>query len=165
MGNNVNNAELLIIGGGDEDYERMLHNLVCEYHLNNVRFVGFLAGEEKDRALASCSVLAMPSEFENLGNVILEGLVRKIPCIATTGAPWQELNTEKCGWQVSYTQEDITNAVRQALHTSKEKLAIMGENGRRLMERRYSVEAVAKDMKDLYKWILGNGEKPHFVYL
>lgn len=40
----------------------------------------------------------------------------------------------------------------------------MGENGRKLMERRYSVDAVAKDMKALYEWILG-GKRPSFVYL
>ena len=63
--------------------------------------------EEKDKALASCSVLAMPSEFENLGNVILEGLVRRIPCIATTGSPWKELNECECGWWVEYSQERV----------------------------------------------------------
>ena len=68
----------------------------------------------------------MPSEFENLGNVVLEGLVRRIPCIATTGAPWQELISENCGWQVPYTQKDITKAISLAMSTSYEKLKEMG---------------------------------------
>jgi glycosyltransferase involved in cell wall biosynthesis len=106
----------------------------------------------------------MPSEFENLGNVVLEGLVRKIPCIATNGSPWEELNTESCGWQVPYTQKDITNAVYKAMKTNKEDIAQMGENGYHLMERRYSVEAVAKSIQLVYEWILG-GKKPDFVYL
>ena len=163
LGEEAHDAELLIIGGGDNQYEAFLKAEVKRLGLKNVVFAGFLNGEEKDKALASCSVLAMPSEFENLGNVILEGLVRRIPCIATTGAPWEELNSEHCGWQVPYTQKDITEAVRKALHTNKEELAIMGENGRKLMERRYSVEAVAKDLKAIYEWILG-GEKPNCVY-
>lgn len=164
MGEMAADAELLIIGGGDDKYEKFLKDKVLELGLKNVVFAGFLNGEEKDKALASCSVLAMPSEFENLGNVILEGLVRRIPCIATTGAPWEELNTEHCGWQVPYTQKDITDAVRKAMCTSTEELSLMGENGRRLMERKYSVEAVAKDLKVVYQWILGKGEKPEFVY-
>lgn len=164
LGEEAQSAELLIIGGGDESYERYLKSEVKRLGLNNVVFTGFLNGEDKDKALGSCSVLAMPSEFENLGNVILEGLIRGIPCIATTGSPWEELNTEICGWQVPYTQKDITNAVRLAMKTSEEKLNEMGENGRHLMERRYSVEAVAKSMKAVYEWILG-GEKPEFVYL
>lgn len=163
LGDKVKDAELLIIGGGDESYETELKRLVADSGLKNVVFAGFLNGKAKDVALASCSVLAMPSEFENLGNVILEGLVRRIPCIATTGSPWEELNTEHCGWWVPYTQEDITDAVEKALNTSKEELAMMGENGRKLIERRYSVEAVAKEMKILYEWIMG-GEKPEFVF-
>ena len=132
--------------------------------LKNVRFVGFLSGEEKDKAIASCSVLAMPSEFENLGNVILEGLVRGIRCIATHGAPWKELETYRCGWWVPYNQTAITDAVRTAMHTSIEELREMGKNGRRLMESVYSIEAVALKMKALYQWILKEGEMPEFVY-
>lgn len=164
LGDEARNAELLIIGGGDKEYEKRLREESEQRGLQNVRFAGFLSGEEKDRAVASCSVLAMPSEFENLGNVVLEGLVRRIPCIATMGSPWEELATEHCGWWVPYSQDAITEAVRQALHSSPEVLRTMGENGRRLMERRYSVEAVAADFERLYQWILGEAEKPTFVY-
>lgn len=164
LGEEAQNAELLIIGGGDEAYERFLKDEVERLGLKNVRFVGFLSGEEKDKAIASCSVLAMPSEFENLGNVILEGLVRGIPCIATQGAPWKELETHRCGWWVPYNQTAITEAVRAALHTSVEELQEMGKNGRKLMESAYSIEAVALKMKELYQWILKEGYKPEFVY-
>lgn len=164
LGDEAKDAEMLIIGSGDMEYESYLRRMVEKYSLSNVRFAGFLSGEEKDKALASCSVLAMPSEFENLGNVVLEGLVRRIPCIATTGSPWQELNTRHCGWWVPYTQSDITNAVRQALTASEETLVEMGRNGRQLMEERYSMESIAHQIKTLYEWVLGKTEKPEFVY-
>lgn len=165
LGESAKGAELLIIGGGDAVYEGKLKAMVADLGLKNVRFAGFLNGEEKDKALASCSVLAMPSEFENLGNVVLEGLVRRIPCIATTGSPWEELNSRHCGWQVEYKQTAITNTVQQAMQTSEEELCRMGENGRRLMEERYSVEAVADCFVTLYQWILGKTDKPSFVHL
>lgn len=164
IGNEAKDAELLIIGGGDDAYERYLRQLVDKYSLSNVRFTGFLSGEEKDKALASCSVLAMPSEFENLGNVVLEGLVRNIPCIATTGSPWEELQTHKCGWWVPYTQEDITYAVRSALNVTQDKLEVMGRNGRKLMEENYSLSIIGEKMKRLYEWILGIAPKPEFVF-
>jgi glycosyltransferase involved in cell wall biosynthesis len=132
--------------------------------LQNVKFTGFLSGKEKDEAIASLSVLAMPSEFENFGNVILEGLIRKFPCIATKGAPWQELATYHCGWWVDYSQEGITSAIEKALNTSREELAIMGENGRALLEQNYTVEAVAIKMKSLYEWILKKSNKPEFIF-
>lgn len=163
--NEMKNAELLIIGGGDEMYEKFLKSEAKRLNLNNVFFTGFLSGEKKEQALASCSVLAMPSEFENLGNVILEGLVRRIPCIATKGSPWEELNTKQCGWWVDFSQEAITEAVKNAICTSSEQLSTMGNNGRKLMEEYYSVEAVALKMKEVYSWILNVGSRPDCVHV
>lgn len=162
--NETQNAELLIIGGGDTEYEQFLKEEVKRLRLTNVRFTGFLSGSKKDKAIASLSVLAMPSEFENFGNVILEGLIRRIPCIATTGSPWEELKTHHCGWQVEYSQQAISRAIRNALHTSTASLQEMGERGRKLVEEKYSIESVAAKMKFLYEWILGSVDKPDFVY-
>lgn len=164
LGDKAKNVELLIIGGDDPKYEQYLKDEVVRLGLKNVVFAGFLSGVEKDKALASCSVLAMPSEFENLGNVVLEGLVREIPCIATTGSPWEELNTCKCGWWVEYSQDAITKAIEMAIDTPVEELKAMGKRGRKLVEDRYSVESVAKQMKRVYDWILGNGPQPECVY-
>lgn len=158
------NAELLIIGGGDEEYMAFLKKEAARLNLSNVRFTGFISGQEKEDALSSLSVLAMPSEFENFGNVIVEGLVRGIPCIATTGAPWKDLVDFKCGWWVKYNQEAITDAVKTALGTSAEELDAMGERGKQLMKDKYSIEAVAKQMKAVYEWILGSSTKPGFIY-
>ena len=107
----------------------------------------------------------LPSEFENLGNVILEGLVRGIPCIATKGSPWKDLLDCQCGWWVPYNQLQITKAIKTAMETPKEELMRMGENGKNLMRKKYSVSAVARQMKSLYMWILDKGDKPRNVYL
>lgn len=158
------NAELLIIGGGDEEYMAFLKNEVARLNLSNVRFTGFISGQEKEDSLSSLSVLAMPSEFENFGNVIVEGLVRGIPCIATTGAPWKDLEDYQCGWWVEYNQTAITKAVQSALETSVDELYAMGVRGKKLMKDKYSIEAVAKQMKEVYEWLLGRSEKPDFVH-
>lgn len=158
LGNKANEAELLIIGGGDSAYENFLKAETLRLGLTNIRFTGFLSGTEKNEALASLSVLAMPSEFENQGNVILEGLIRNIPCIATKGAPWEGLVTYGCGWWVEYSQAAITAAIDSALHTSEKQLAEMGRRGFRFVENNYSVEAISDRMLSLYTWILNQGE-------
>lgn len=158
-------AELLIVGGGDEKYERFLKDEVKRLNLQNVRFTGFLSGKEKDEAIASISVLAMPSEFENLGNVVLEGLIRQIPCIATKGSPWEELVTYECGWWVDYSQQAITEAITEAIKTPQNKLMSMGINGQNLIKNNYSIEAISTKMKNLYNWILGKDAKDiSFIY-
>ena len=154
LGCKAKEAELLIIGGGDAGYEAFLKAEVERLGLKNVRFTGFLSGKEKDEAMASLSVLAMPSEFENQGNAVLEGLIRGIPCIATKGAPWEELATHRCGWWTDYSQAAITEAISAALQTPVEELARMGQHGRQLAESNYAVEVVAGKMLALYNWLL-----------
>lgn len=164
LGDICENAELLIIGGGDETYEKFLKDEVKRLQLSNVRFTGFLSGKEKDKAIASLSVLAMPSEFENLGNVILEGLIRRIPCIATQGSPWEELKTHQCGWWVKYSQKDIKDAIQQAIQTPQVELTEMGKRGRKLVEEKYSIESISTQMVSLYNWILTNQNTPDFIF-
>ena len=154
LGGKAKEAELLIIGGGDAGYEAFLKAEVARLALRNVRFTGFLSGKEKDEAIASLTVLAMPSEFENQGNAVLEGLIRGIPCIATKGAPWEELATHCCGWWTDYSQAAITEAISAALQTPVEELARMGQRGRQLAESNYAVEVVAGKMLALYNCLL-----------
>ena len=49
------------------------------------------------------------------------------------------------------------------MRTSESELVEMGQNGRRLIEENYSIKSVAKQMLELYNWILDKGEKPNFV--
>lgn len=158
-------AELVIIGGGDPVYEDFLKQKVNALGLNNVIFKGFLSGSEKDACLTTVDVLAMPSEFENFGNVILEGLARGIPCIATKGAPWEDLVSHNCGWWVDYSQAAITVAVENALVASDDFLSQMGEAGKLLVRNKYELSSVAKYLFSMYEWILGERGKPNFIYL
>jgi len=160
----LENSELLIIGSGDKEYEAFLHSETDRLSLKNVKFAGFLFGKDKDKALSTVSLLVMPSEFENLGNVILEGLVRGIPCIATKGAPWKDLEDNHCGWWVDYDQQAIEYAIATASKLSQDELHQMGKNGKQLMKVKYSVESVARNMTKLYSWILDKEVCPSFVY-
>ena len=75
-----------------------------------------------------------------------------------------DLEDFHCGWWVEYSQKAITDAVSKALSCSAEILAEMGERGKQLMKDKYSIEAVAKDMKNMYDWILKKAEKPAFIH-
>lgn len=158
------NAELLIIGAGDDAYLNFLQNEVKRLGLINVTFTGFLTGEAKDRAIDSLSLLVVPSDFENFGNIVTEALVHGVPVIASKGMPWRELAENKCGWWVDNDQATINKTIIEAYSVGCEELRTMGLNGRELMHRAYSVQALGEKMKSLYEWILGNASKPDFVY-
>lgn len=165
QGSLPNDAELLIIGGGDTLYEDFLHREVKRLNLSNVRFTGFLSGEEKNQAINSLSLLVVPSDFENFGNIVTEALVRGVPVVASKGMPWAELPEYDCGWWIDNDQPTINETILKAYRMGPDQLMKMGRNGRELILRNYSVEALGKKMQSLYNWILGDAEKPDFVYL
>lgn len=51
-------------------------------HVPEVRFTGFLAGDELGRAVASMDVLFQPSVTETFGNVTLEAMAAGVPVVA-----------------------------------------------------------------------------------
>lgn len=157
-------GELLIIGDGESDYVTFLKKEVKRLHLSNTRFVGWISGKEKNRLLASLTCLVVPSDFENFGMIVPEALLQEVPVIASTGSPWQDLNFYRCGWWVNNDINTLTQAVSEALSLDKEKLQEMGKRGRQLVLDKYSVDVISQQMKCLYDWIAGQGDKPEFVY-
>lgn len=158
-------AELVIIGDGDEQYMDFLKSEQTRLKLKNIVFTGFLSSEAKENALNSLSYLVVPSDFENFGMIVPEALIEGIPVIASKGTPWEELNTYHCGWWVDNDVDTLAGTIEIAINTPEDIRKQMGENGKRLVKENYSVEVVAGKMKRLYEWILSGGEKPEFVYL
>jgi glycosyltransferase involved in cell wall biosynthesis len=159
-------AELIIIGEGDEDYIGELKSLIEKNHINNVVFTGFLTGKAQEDMMQQLSYLVLPSKSENFGMVVSEALARQIPVIASKGTPWEELNTHQCGWWIDSDLESISETLQKALNLDETKRLSMGENGRILVENKYSKEAVSNMMTIFYEWILSDTkELPSFVYI
>ncbi len=164
-GRESENWELVLIGDGEFKYMQSLKRLAQTLGIVNIRFTGFLNGDEKEKALQSLSYLVLPSKSENFGMVVPEALIHEIPVIASKGTPWEELNTYNAGWWIERGVKPLVEALRQAMQQSDEERQLMGRNGRKLVEENYSIESVAAKMIQLYNWILESGEKPEFVYL
>lgn len=157
--------DLVIIGDGEKSYLKYLKDEVARLKLEHVTFTGFLTGEAKDRALEGLSYMVVPSDFENFGNIVTEALLKGIPVITSKGTPWEELNTNHCGWWVDNDVETLTATIHEAISLSDTERISMGERGRKLLRENYSIEIVTQKMKSLYEWILYEGEKPEFVHL
>ena len=154
-----------IMGKGIDEYENYLRDEVERLKLQNVvNFVGFVNGKEKYDRLSQLRALMVPSEQENFGMIVPEALICGTPVYASLGTPWEELNSCRCGWWKDNSPETIANVIQDILAKSDEEILQMGSNGRKLMEEKYEQKKVASMMLDLYKWILGEIEKPKFVY-
>lgn len=164
LGNATDNAELVIIGSGNRDYEMSLRNKVSQYGLSNVRFTGFISGEGKFRELTELSALVVPSHFENFGMIVTEALSMKVPVIASIGTPWRILEENRCGWWIDNDAESIANGIREVFRLTPQKRLEMGERGRRLVLENYLDSKIATKMAELYRWIVGEGPMPPFVH-
>ena len=165
LGNEVKDAQLIIMGRGDNEYEAKMHQLVARHNLTNVEFAGFVNGREKFERLASLTALCVPSITENFGMTVTEALSVGTPVIASLGTPWQELNTKHCGWWVDNDVETLADTISQALSLPQDEIEKMGNNGKRLVNEKYRDTQVAAMMKQLYGWILKGGVRPDFVYV
>jgi glycosyltransferase involved in cell wall biosynthesis len=157
-------AELMIIGDGDENYMNFLHAEQKRLNLKKIIFTGFLSGKEKEDTLKSLSYLVVPSDFENFGMIVPEALILGIPVIASKGTPWEELETHNCGWWVENDVETLAVTIEKAIRLPEKERIEMGKRGQELVKNNYSIEVVSKKMGQLYGWILNGGKHPEFVY-
>lgn len=144
-----------IAGEGDYDYIVSLKNKTKELGIEKmVNFCGGVYGEMKWTFFRVADVFVLPTYSENFGIVVGEALACGTPVITTKGTPWEELNTEHCGWWTETGIEATKKALFDFLTLSEEELRIMGNNGRRLIENKYSTKRIAQNMLSLYNKIL-----------
>lgn len=114
-----------------------------------VRFRGPLFGEEKRKLIDTAWVLAAPSHSEVVGLVNLEAAARCLPTITThqTGLHDWELGG---GLLVEPTIDALRQALETACSWSAQEQRDRGVASRRLVQQRYSWQAVMPMWSELY---------------
>lgn len=162
----LQNWQVEIAGTGDENYITSLQRLIFTNGLSDkIKIIGPQFGSAKLEVYHRADLFVLPTYSENFGIVVAEALACGIPVITTKGTPWEELNTLNAGSWIDIGVQPLVKALQEILHLNEEQLIQMGKNGRKLVEEKYSIEAVASEMLILYKWILKQGIKPSFVRL
>ncbi len=140
---------LRIAGGGERAYREELERRADVAGLGDrVRFLGPVAGEDKEDLLRTTDVVVVPSHSENFGIVVAEALAHGCAVVASTGTPWRRLEAEGCGFWVDPEPERLA-AVLARLPASD--LAAMGRAGQAWMRREFSWESAARRMVEAYR--------------
>lgn len=144
-----------IAGEGDAAYIGELKRLaVCLGVSDLIRFEGGVYGNCKWKLFRQADLFVLPTHSENFGIVVAEALASGTPVVTTMGTPWNELESQQCGWWTEVGTEATVQALRNFLSLTEDELEMMGHNGRKLVEEKYSVCKVAKEFVDMYKSIL-----------
>lgn len=159
------NWRLDIIGPSELNHDVELRALAAELSLARVYIGGPLFGDDKIRAMAAADLFVLPTRHENFAMTVAEALAAGTPVVCSKGAPWAELQTERCGWWVDYGAESLAGAMSSAMALPSLELAAMGERGRAWMERDFSWARAAQQSLDAYSWILLGGDPPAHVVL
>tara|TARA_R110002049_G_scaffold261136_2_gene437242 strand:+ start:5153 stop:6313 length:1161 start_codon:yes stop_codon:yes gene_type:complete len=155
-----------IIGNGESTYIATLQKSITKKGLSHsIQIKAPLDGREKMEAYQNAQLFVLPTYSENFGVVVAEALACGTPVITTKGAPWKDLETHNCGWWINVGVEPLTSTLNEALQMPEEQWVLMGKNSRQLIQIKYSMQAVAEQMYELYRWLLNKREKPTFVRL
>jgi glycosyltransferase involved in cell wall biosynthesis len=113
-----------------------------EPRAQGVRYLGYLAEEEKMAAMAGAEALICSSPYESLSIVLLEGMALGTPCLANSRSPVLKDHCIRSNAGLYYAdQEEFAEALDVLLNEPVLRSAL-GENGRRYVDGRFRWEAV-----------------------
>jgi glycosyltransferase involved in cell wall biosynthesis len=156
--------ELEVIGDGPE--KSRLQIMAADAGLP-VRFPGWIAHQRLQDHLRTFDVFAFPSLREFGGAVVLEAMaVGVVPIVVDYGGPG-ELVSPLTGFAIPMGRRAaIVRTLGQLLDSLIERpdaLAAMRRHARARVLRSFTWSAKAAQVHEVYRWVLGHGNKPDFV--
>ena len=146
--------KILVAGEGDADYITTLKQQIAGNGLQEIiQLIGGVYGDTKWKLFQTSDFFVLPTNSENFGLAIAESLASGTPVITTVGTPWNDLNTSNAGAWIEIGTQPLVDTLRRFLSLSDEELEIMGKNGRKLIENKYSAKVMAEEMMEVYQTI------------
>lgn len=137
-------TQLQLVGGFDDAvFERKVRNFIEVNKLaNSIDILGVLTGSDKWSALLDSDILCFPTyyESESFGNVVLEGMMFKLPVVATAWRGVQDLVRNGVnGLLVPVKSPEILAESLRELYLDEKLREQMGTNGREFFLASYSL--------------------------
>ena len=147
----VPDAHLLIVGEGPQ--RAALEQQVVERGLSDaVTFTGYVPLTELPAYYRAADVFALPSNFDNSPNVVLEAMAMGLPVVATDVGGVRGFVESGAGGELvpPNNAERLADALAGWLETPAGRAAAATHNRRVVMER-YSWRASARQLLDVYE--------------
>jgi glycosyltransferase involved in cell wall biosynthesis len=141
-------VDLVIAGDGMPSVRRDVEPTLRSVE-DRVRWVGAVTDVQRTALLLEASVLVLCSDSENFGMSVAEALAAGVPVVVTRTCPWRSVAEAGAGLWVDQSAEAIADALKQILDDPI-RASAMGERGRALAARAFSLEAVGKRWADVY---------------
>ncbi len=139
-------ARFVFIGPGSPEEVRIFEGMDPR-----ARYLGKVSAQEKGDALAACTVFCMPSMSEILPTVYLEAWSLGKPVVGGLAHGLSELiEGNRAGCAVEADGSAVASALNSLL-LDPERADAFGRNGREMVEARYAVPAVTRELLGCYE--------------
>ena len=155
----VPTVQYLVIGTGDDAYERALRTLAATLGIaDRVHFLGFQ--EDVQPLLLALSLYVHPARMEGFGIALVEALAAGKAVVATrVGGVPEVVDEGRTGLLVPPEQpEELSAAVLTLLRNDARRTA-MGESGMHAARSRFDVKASVAQMELLYQQLMKTGQE------
>lgn len=149
------NVTLSIVGNGDlqEEYEKLVLDLGLE---SNVKFMGFVIGNEKFELLRNSDIFVFPSNHESFGIVLIEAMALSLPVITTNITAIPEVVGTDTGILISHNDVNALTEAITYLIENPDEMKQMGLAGYERVEKFYTWDKVINKKIDVFKKICLN---------
>ena len=143
---------VLLLAGPDEEGTRQRTESILrsQGNLDSAVFTGMLTGEDKLAAMACADVFVLSSYSEGFSIAILETMSSRLPVVITKRCNFPEVAEHGAGFVVEADEKPVAEAIGRLLSDPDLRVR-MAERGRKLVAERYTWEATATTIADLYR--------------
>ena len=148
--------EIKLILIGDGPYRKNLEKLASKLDITeNVVFMGYVSNQEKESIISSSLALVFPSVQEGFGLVILEAFAQKKPVLVSDVRPMSDIiENNKTGLLISPLDENKWASGMIHMIQNQEKAVAMGQEGRSVLEEKYSLSTMWENLSKMYKEVI-----------
>ena len=146
---------ILLVAGPDEEGGRQVMESILTSNgvIDRTIFTGMLTGKDKLAALSSADMFVLPSYSEGFSIAVLEAMAARLPVVISEGCNFPEVAENGAGFVVEANDKPVAEAISALLSDSGLRVR-MGENGRKLVAERYTWQATAFKIADLYRTLV-----------
>ena len=154
---------LAVIGWDEGRYRDELESLAAQLALPDALFVGPQFGIDKHNTLSSVDAFILPSVSEGLPLGVLEAWSYGLPVLMTRHCNLPEGFGAGAAVEISPDPDGVARGLLVLFEMGSAERKAMGSRGSGLVRERFNCQQVAKQMRDVYTWLMGGGPRPSSV--
>lgn len=145
-------AGVRLVVAGDGSQLAALKQRVSALGLaSRVRFVGWVAGDEKQRLLDEADIFCLPTSYDSFGMGFLEAMANGLPIVALNWGPIGDVVPNgRAGILIDEADPERLAAAIQRFMDDPALRKRMGTEGKRWVLERFSAEKVGEELRKMF---------------